>query len=41
VRGPGKSSGAFAFALFFLLLFLTREKGDQKKEEGCFLQQPS
>jgi hypothetical protein len=29
VRGPGKSSGAFAFALTFLVLFLSRKKEQQ------------
>jgi hypothetical protein len=33
VRGPGKSSGAFAFALTFLVLFLSRKKEQQSAQK--------
>jgi len=29
VRGPGKTGGAFGFALIFLLLFASRQKVDR------------
>ena len=39
VRGPGKTSGAFGFALIFLVLFASRQK-ERKTNSGsshCFL----